>query len=88
MLSIAAKIFGNFDKEIHGKLRPAWEFTGQNGPTPEVVLFDRLVQSDQNYPSICGTKLSNRKWTLRSGSKLRALSIQPKLLVGIFGNWQ
>ena len=42
----------------------------------------------KNYPSICETNLSNRKWTLRSGSKLRALSIQPKLLAGIFGNLQ
>ena len=42
----------------------------------------------QNYPSICKTNLSNRKWTLRSGSKLWALYIQPKLPAGIFGNLQ
>ena len=42
----------------------------------------------QNYPSICETNLSNRKWTLRSGSKLWALYIQPKLPAGIFGNLQ
>ena len=27
-----------------------WKFSSQSGPPPEVVLFDRLVQSNQNLP--------------------------------------
>ena len=42
----------------------------------------------KNYHSICETNPSNRKWTLRSSRKLWALSIQPKLPAGIFGNLQ
>ena len=42
----------------------------------------------KNCPFICEANPSNRTWTLRSGSKLRAFSIQSKLLVESFGNLQ
>ena len=41
------KISGNFGPNINGTVRPRWKFSGKSGPPPEVVLFDRSVQSDQ-----------------------------------------
>ena len=42
-----AKISGNFSPNINGTVRPRWKFCG---PPPEVVLFDRSVQSDRKLP--------------------------------------
>ena len=42
--------FGNFGRDINGKLWSAWKFSGQSGSSPEVVLFDRSVCSDQTLP--------------------------------------
>ena len=41
-----AKIVGIFGQlqEINGTLRPKWKFSGQSGPSPEMVLFDRSVR--------------------------------------------
>ena len=44
------KISGNFGPNINGKVRPRWKFSGKSGPPPEVVLFDRSVQSDRKLP--------------------------------------
>ena len=49
-----AKIFGILGQlqEINGTLRPAWKFSGQSDPPPEVVLFDRSVRSDRNLHAV------------------------------------
>ena len=44
------KISGNFGPNINGAVRPRWKFSGKSGPPPEVVLFDRSVQSDRKLP--------------------------------------
>ena len=44
------KISGNFGPNINGTVRPRWKFSGKSGPPPEVVLFDRSVQSDRKLP--------------------------------------
>ena len=43
LLPIMPIFFGNFDREMNGTLRFAWTFSGQSGPPPELVLFDRSV---------------------------------------------
>ena len=45
-----AKISGNFGPNVNGTVPPRWKFSGQSDPPPEVVLFDRLVQSDRKLP--------------------------------------
>ena len=42
-----AKISGNFSPNINGTVQPRWKFCC---PPPEVVLFDRSVQSDRKLP--------------------------------------
>ena len=32
------------------RVRARWKFSGQSGPPPEVVLFDRSFRSDQELP--------------------------------------
>ena len=45
-----SKISGNFGPNVNGTVPPRWKFSGQSGPPPEVVLFDRSVQSDRKLP--------------------------------------
>ena len=45
-----AKISGNFGPNVNGTVPPRWKFSGQSGLPPEVVLFDRSVQSDRKLP--------------------------------------
>jgi len=45
-----AKISRNFGPNINGTVRPRWKFSGKSGPPPEMVLFDRSVQSDRKLP--------------------------------------
>ena len=40
-----AKISGNFGPNVNGTVRARWRFSGQSGPPPEVVLFDRSFPS-------------------------------------------
>ena len=35
---------------INGTVWPGWKFSSKSGPPPEVVLFDRSVQSDRKLP--------------------------------------
>ena len=44
------KISGSFGPNINGTVRPRLKFSGKSGPPPEVVLFDRSVQSDRKLP--------------------------------------
>ena len=38
---------GNFGPNVNGMVRTRWKFSGQSGPPPEVVLFDRTVRPDR-----------------------------------------
>ena len=50
VLSIMPKILENFGPNVNGTGRTRWKFSGQGGPPPEVVLFDRSVRSDLKLP--------------------------------------
>ena len=45
-----AKISWNFGPNVNGTVRARWKFSGQSGPPPEVVLFDRSFRSDRELP--------------------------------------
>ena len=45
-----AKITGNLGPNVNGTVRSRWKFSGQSGPPPEVVLFDRFDRSDRKLP--------------------------------------
>ena len=45
-----AKISGNFGPNVNGTVRSRWKFSGQSGPPPEVVLFDRFDRLDRKLP--------------------------------------
>ena len=62
-----AKISGNFGPNVNGTVRPRWKFSGQSGPPPEVVLFDRSVQSDRKLP------FRNFRFQSRSSSSLHTV---------------
>ena len=44
----STKISGIFGQKLNGSVRSEWKFTGQSGPPPNVVLFNRSVLSDRN----------------------------------------
>ena len=79
-----AKISADFGSNVNGTVRPRWKFSGQSGPPPEVVLFDRSVRSDRklqrrnilevtHYPTINSVGLLVRTCIMVSTPRLPAV---------------